>query len=123
MDEARLRAWLIKVVCNVARTAVRDQTRTRRNVRREEPLDGPDGPPPASLSTPSEALARRERAERVTAAVAGLPDDLRQVVALRAFDDFSWPEVAGRMGLSESAARRLWAKAVEGLKHLLAEES
>src|SRR5438270_10635725 len=63
--------WLYRVARNVARDAA------RRDRRRPAPLAG-DGP--AGAAAPAEAeCRRRELAERVARAVAGLPEPLRVV--------------------------------------------
>jgi len=54
---------------------------------------------PSEDAQPDEALAEKERQERVRAALAGLPADQREVVQLSFLDGLSHGEIAGRLGL------------------------
>jgi RNA polymerase sigma-70 factor (ECF subfamily) len=44
-----------------------------------------------------------------------LADDHREVILLRQFEELSWAEVGQRLGRSEEAARKLFARAMAAL--------
>jgi RNA polymerase sigma-70 factor (ECF subfamily) len=80
-------------------------------------------PEVATQSTgPEERTMRRERAARLLAAVAQLPEDYRQVIDLRHRHMLPFAEVAQRMGRSCGAVRQLWVRALDRLRALLGEE-
>jgi RNA polymerase sigma factor (sigma-70 family) len=49
-------------------------------------------------------------------ALDSLPDDYRQVIALRYWENLDFDEIGQRMGRSAAAARKLWLRAVERLE-------
>lgn len=69
-----------------------------------------DEPPPKSSSTPSRVAIRREQAEAMRRALEGLPDEFRDVVRLRAFEQLELAQIARRLGLGESAVRHRFRK-------------
>jgi RNA polymerase sigma-70 factor (ECF subfamily) len=77
----------------------------------------------ASTSTPSAQAARREQAVLLADALARLPADYREVIILRNLEQLPFEEIARRLGRSSSAARMLWARALEKLSHLCEEPS
>lgn len=58
---------------------------------------------PSPTTTPSRAAEASERALAMGEALEGLPDDLREVVRLRLFEDLSLRETGERLGLGLSA--------------------
>ena len=60
-----------------------------------------------------------EQLGRLQAAIGRLPDDYRQVIALRYQEGLAFEEVGRRLGRSTDAARMLWARAVDRLKQEL----
>ncbi len=88
--DARLTTWLYRIA---VRAATRVSTRAR---RRSAPLPeelavGTDGPP--------EALAQREGAARILAAMSRLPAAQRAVLALGALDGLPHTEIAEVLGV------------------------
>jgi RNA polymerase sigma-70 factor (ECF subfamily) len=74
----------------------------------------------APAPTPSVAVICDEQSQRLRAAIARLPDDYRQVMTLRYSEGLAFDEVGRRLGgRSADAARMLWGRAVERLKHEL----
>lgn len=67
-------------------------------------------PPPKSSSTPSRVAIRREQAQAMRSALEGLPDEVRDVVRLRAFEQLELEDIARRLGLGESAVRHRFRK-------------
>lgn len=64
-------------------------------------------------TTPSRAAIRREQAAAMSAALAALPVDVREVVRLRLFEQLTMEEIAGQLGIGLSAARHRFRKGAE----------
>ena len=110
------RAWRTWVL-SIARNRVMDLSRTAGAAKR-----GGDTPPvrmtdlrapggesvgdifPAGSATPSRIASHRERAEILKRALAGLPDDLRDVVRMHLFEERPMAEIAADLGIGLSAA-------------------
>jgi RNA polymerase sigma-70 factor (ECF subfamily) len=99
----------------------------RRSVTREEAV--PDLPDRSALvladrlfarqSSPSAGLHRRERRDRVRAALAALPDPDREVLVLRVLEELPAKEIAAVLGIGEAAVRSRQVRALGRLKALL----
>jgi RNA polymerase sigma-70 factor, ECF subfamily len=70
----------------------------------------------AKLSSPSQQAARREQAVLLADALERLAPDYREVLIWHHLHEYSFPEVAGRMGRSVDAVKKLWARALAQLK-------
>lgn len=66
--------------------------------------------------TPSRALRRDERFDRLERAVAGLPPEYREVVRLCRIDGLKTKEVAARLGKSPDSVKHLLARAIALLR-------
>ncbi|MCU0865908.1 MAG: sigma-70 family RNA polymerase sigma factor [Planctomycetes bacterium] len=114
---AAFRRWLL----TIAERTVEDHrdylNAQKRDVRRTQSIAVGDSSTPDvepwSSTTPSRLAARRERAQALAEALESLPDDLRDVVRLRLFEELSMPEIATRLGLGESALRHRFRKGAE----------
>ncbi|MBN2218486.1 MAG: sigma-70 family RNA polymerase sigma factor [Pirellulales bacterium] len=99
---------------------------TRREVRWRDPAAStlaPGAPEPAAPgATPSQEVARMDNELRVAAALAELPDDYREVIALRNFQRLPFSEVAQQMNRSRPAAQMLWMRALKRLEQTLDED-
>lgn len=107
-----LKAWLAAVTKNLSFNARRDRLRRR---AREEQAARPESAPPAK--TPLEVL---EAHRALTAAIAALPPDQREVVVLRFFENLGFADIAARLGIREDAARMRLHRALVGLRGELA---
>ncbi len=118
-DPARAEAkvWIF----GIARNALRDQRR-RAKVRRHVPIGAlRDLECPAP--SPEERLIAEERALRLAAAMARLPEADRELLALRYGSDMSSAEIGEVLGLKDAAVRtRLW-RAVGRLRDMLESET
>jgi RNA polymerase sigma-70 factor (ECF subfamily) len=120
-----LRAWLRCVLVHqTARVGRRFRTTQKRRLAREvrldacHPLAAEDAAlRAAAVSTPSAHLLARERQEVLLRALGRLPEDYRRVMLLRYQQELTFEEVGREMGRSADAARMLWARALERLKH------
>jgi RNA polymerase sigma-70 factor (ECF subfamily) len=70
-------------------------------------------------TTPSQGVRRTEIAERLSAALARIPDDLRELIVLRVIEDLSFREITERIGTDARAARGLYARALRELQRAL----
>jgi len=73
----------------------------------------------APQSSPSYQAVRREQAVLLADALAELPGNYRDVIALRNLEGLTFPEVAGRMGKSLDSVEKLWMRALVRLRSLL----
>lgn len=96
----------------MAQNAAAGQLRAQR--RRHQPLD-PGLPAPADDPAP-------ERATRVAAALASLPEEQRSVVVMRVWERLSLEEVGRALGVSPNTVSSRWRYALQKLSHLLAAE-
>jgi RNA polymerase sigma-70 factor (ECF subfamily) len=99
--EARFSTWMYRITANCAATHL-----ARRSKGRHEELSGdepvPDERPDADPEAMAEAGLLRDR---VTAALADLPDGLRAVVVLRDVYDLPHEAIASELGITEAAAK------------------
>lgn len=107
-DRERVRAWLFRIF----RNAVLDW---RRDVRRAEvPMDTVAEP-----ADPADWPERQALGDAIGAALAGLPEILREAFLLRYEADHSYEEIAAIAGISLSAAKMRVARAREALRDAL----
>jgi RNA polymerase sigma-70 factor (ECF subfamily) len=121
------RGWLRQILLNDMHQARRRFFGTgQRDVQREQSIDDSLAQPvplvDAQLTPRSDAVAREE-ARLLEVALGQLPENYRQVIRLRDWDELTFPEVGARMGISEEAARKLWRRAIVKLEGLLGPSS
>lgn len=81
---------------------------------------GADRPPPQALVANQEAgIAHVEVRMLVAALMDGLDDREREVIHLRFFEDLGQPEIAERLGLSQSYVSRLIRRTLEAMRNRL----
>lgn len=120
-------AWLKRIVAhNAFDEAKRWRGTAKRDAGREVAMHGhgnesghvhPD--PVSDEPSPSQHVIRFEQDMLVTAALARLPEDHRDVLLLRNLERLPFEEVAKRMGRSAGACRMLWMRAIAGLREHL----
>ncbi len=105
-------AWLIVV----ARNAVTDYFRSRKNIRLLDDTNEPGGgtDPAASVEN---AFGRDE----VREAIVRLRGDMRTVVVMRFIDGFSYEEIGRALGKTEGAVRVIQHRALKELRGILDE--
>jgi RNA polymerase sigma-70 factor (ECF subfamily) len=116
--------WVRKTAYERLLNARRDQRAACRDVAREAV-----GPDPTSIAlaqslvssgpTPSEAAQAKELAERVAAALAGLPEADREVLSLRQVDGLPYEEIGVLLDIDPAAARQRYGRALVRLEKLL----
>ena len=125
--EAELTAWLRQILARVVAKLARKYNTGKRNVDMERQLHDRFNRSSQAMelalvayqSTPSERAQHRERAVVLADALERLPDDYRQVLLLRHFEDLALRDIAQRMGRTEESVKKLWARAVPRLRRLL----
>lgn len=70
----------------------------------------------ASQSSPSQHVAKREHGLLLAAALAELPEDYREVIVLRNFEELDFAEVASRMNRTVDSVQKIWVRALGKLK-------
>ncbi len=115
-------AWARQILLNQARGAARRfQGASKRNIRREVPLDAVEmGAGPAALvddiQSPSKQAVANERMQALAAAIVRLPAQYQQVIELRNIELCSFAEIGESMSRSAKAARSLWIRAIDALR-------
>lgn len=113
-----LKAWLVKILTN------RGISLSRRRYIDATTLDDPDSP--VSVTDESQdpaaaAISALER-ERIRGALSALPEDQRQVVAMRFFSEMSVSETAAALGVREGTVKSRLSRALDKLRAALAED-
>lgn len=113
--DARFRPWLLTIALNL----VREQYR-KRGRRKEQGLESAefvaDGDAHSRAETDDE---QRQRAARVRAALASLPEAQREVIELHWFEESPYEEIARILGASVAAVRVRAHRGYERLRQIL----
>jgi RNA polymerase sigma-70 factor (ECF subfamily) len=116
---AELAVWLRRIVVRSAGRTLKVQLTTgKRDPGREQPIESFAEVLANSGTSPSELLIRQERAERITAVLAQLPEDMQSVLLYRHVDGLPHAEIAERLGRSEGAVRVLYVRALERFREI-----
>ncbi len=121
--EAELTVWLRRILVRNLADQLKHHHSQKRDYEREQPLamlvEQAHEALAAPLSTPSAHAIRREQAVLLASALAKLPEDYREVIAMRHLEGQSFEAIAAAMGRSSGAVRMLWMRALERLGGLL----
>lgn len=110
---AKFSTWMFQIALNLARDHARRQRR-----RPTTPLD--EAPEQTTRVTPGQQVTDDEAAAAVRAAIAALPDDLREAVLLSEFEDLSHAEIAEIVAATPKAVETRLYRAREKLRTALA---
>ncbi|HET8653671.1 MAG TPA: RNA polymerase sigma factor [Gaiellaceae bacterium] len=112
---AELRPWLLRIVANEARNRRRSAGRRTNLALRAaaDPLSGGAAP------SPEANLLAGEQQARLLAAVDGLPDEQRDVVACRYFLELTEEETAAALGLRKGTVKSRLSRGLERLRREL----
>lgn len=113
--DARFRTWLLSIVVNEARGALRSRGR-----RRESALEAV-GPIADSGTAIDEVVIVQEEALRARTLLEGLPEKQRMAVALRIDEGLSFREIGDLIGSSEGAARVNYHHGIRRLRERMSE--
>ncbi len=118
------RGWLRQILVNEARQMKRDLSTRKRDVFRERRLD--DGSSqhfheylPDSLPTPGTNAASEEQTREIQRVLNQLPEQQRQIIQWRNWENLSFEEIARRLDISTSSASRKWYQALVAFKEQL----
>jgi RNA polymerase sigma-70 factor, ECF subfamily len=115
-----LRAWLRAILASEAASFRRRYSGTAaRDVGREVSFHTATA---RDDRTPVVVAIRAEQTEHLSTALAQLPVEQRETVALRMEDQLSFAEIGERLGRSEEAARKLFSRALDRLRGRLADD-
>ena len=131
--EPELLAWLRRILSHNLFNEARRFAAQQRDAAREVSLDQVKaGVEHSSVAlarglaadtpTPSQVASQRESAVRLADALARLPDDYRDVLLLRIFEELPAEEVAQRMNRSAGAVRMLQMRALQALREVMGGE-
>jgi RNA polymerase sigma-70 factor (ECF subfamily) len=112
-DPSRFGGWLLQIVRNRARNAMRD-----RFVARTTPLDSNT---PAAGSSPAAEAERSDLRSRLLSALAELGEQQREILLLHDLEGWKHAEIAQRLGLSAGTVRWHLHHARRRLRVILAE--
>jgi RNA polymerase sigma-70 factor (ECF subfamily) len=101
--------WLCGIASNAARNAIRARLRQKARAR---PLSAGDDRPTSEPADPT------ERAERVAAALAALPDHYESALRAKYLDGLSVNEMAARRGESPKAVESLLSRARQAFREV-----
>lgn len=120
---AELLAWMRQIlVHNVSNYTRHFEQTAKRNISREiggdraaQAIENLD----VHTQTPSSQLASLEQRYAVQNVLSRLPEEMKTVIELRNKEGLSFNEIGERMQCSSAAARKMWARAIERMQHLL----
>ncbi len=126
---AEMAGWLRTVLARTLANELRAFGQAKRDVGAERSLDADldasagrlDAWLAADHTSPSERAGRRERADALAAAVAGLPPEQREVVLLKHCDGLALADIAARTGKTPAAVAGLLRRGLARLRELLAD--
>jgi RNA polymerase sigma-70 factor, ECF subfamily len=129
--EAQFLAWLRRILAGKAANTVRHYLGTQsRNLQQELEVDLSLSFDRVSLHlsqlataaepSPSQQYLHREQSVLIADALQRLPDDYREVIVLRHWDDLTFPQIAERMQRSVDSVEKLWMRALAKLKQTVA---
>jgi RNA polymerase sigma-70 factor, ECF subfamily len=121
--EGELVVWLRQIMAHKITDLARRLQADKCDAGREQPLTGRLKDKlrdmATTFSSPSAAAQRREASVLLADALAQLSPARREVIVLRNLEEQEWPEIARRMGKSEAAVKKLWARALLALRPLI----
>ncbi len=117
-----LMAWLARIAESEIRDEVDRQIAQRRDAAREVALDD-DADLVARVRSQTSRLVLSESRLRLEQALAELPEDYREIILLRRYQEFAFKEIGERLGKSPDACRMLLARAMTALTLKMRESS
>lgn len=115
---AKFTTWMFRIATNVGLNAIRDTRRRReKELSSDEEIAGAKAARVASRNpTPEQQVLASERAAEIRCAVDELPEKQRMAVLLHKYQALDYSEIAGILGVSQSALKSLLFRAYETLR-------
>ncbi len=120
-DEGDFLRWLSKIAENRLRDNVDKLHADKRDIRKEVRLDS-HGPTtggrffgvrgPIDATTPSVIMSRKEDLDELAKAMDELKPEYKEVIVLTKIEGLSYKEIAGKLGKSDEAVRKLVSRAM-----------
>src|SRR5687767_8255460 len=103
--DAKVSSWLHRIAINQCNTRQRRaKVRNETGIDQEAERDAAVFSLPANVS-PSYVAERRERSEAVRRAIGALPNELRQVVVMKEFEELTFKEISDVLNLPLSTVK------------------
>jgi RNA polymerase sigma-70 factor, ECF subfamily len=118
-DRSQVGSWLFRIAANCAYDLLRARQRRDRHLEHEGDDGGADALP-AGDASPERLAAGSDVRRGVEAAMDEMSDRERSAFALRHFEGWSIAEIAGALGLDESATKQSIFRAVKKARAVLA---
>ena len=122
--QSALRTWIYRIAINQARNRQRWWRRRRRSDQvqlEQHVLDHGELRQPGDCDAPDRALARKEMATRLWAALDALPFDQRTVIVLREIDGLSYDDIAESLEVAVGTVKSRLTRARQTLREQLRE--
>lgn len=118
-DRSQVGSWLHRIAANCAYDVLRARQRRDRHLEHDAEGDSADAVPAVDAG-PERLAAGSDVRRGVEAAMSGMSDRERSAFALRHFEGWSIAEIAGALGLDESATKQSIFRAVRKARAVLA---
>lgn len=122
--QSALKTWIYRIAINQARNRQRWWRRRRRSDQvqlEQHVMDHGELRQPGDGDAPDRALARKEMAKRLWAALDALPFDQRTVIVLREIDGLSYEEIAESLNVAVGTVKSRLTRARQTLRGELSE--
>ena len=114
--EADIKTWLYRIASNTCMSALRKRRGdSSLEVLREEGFEPTD----TRMPQPEREAERNDLRTRLSEAIAALPDDQREIVVLREYQDLPYDQIASILEISEGTVKSRLNRAREKLKKYL----
>ena len=116
-DDNNIKGWMFTILRNIWLNQLRKQ-RHSPDLAEQDSVEVME-PAEEMRHDPHQQLMRKVEAERVREAIRQLPDDFREVILLREYEDLSYREIAELVGCPEGTVMSRLARARARLRRLL----
>ena len=114
-DPGAVMGWMARMAENEIRDRADYRSRQRRDAARRVPLDTGAAAIPAPVRQALSQAILHEQAERLARALESLPEAQREVIVLRKLEEWSFHEIAVKLGKSDDACRMAFSRAIAAL--------
>lgn len=119
LGESKLSSWLYRICLNCLAD---HQRKKKTNLSVEKDNNGYGGfdlPDTSDESDPQNQTEKNERIRAVRQAIAALPDESREIIVLREYENYSYAEIAEMLGIEVGTVKSRLNRAREKIKNLL----